>query len=274
MFEVQSLDVNMVTNSLKTTHVDYIVLMRKLSQFMDQNSPNTDIETLRQSRIIEQVKEFGGSKEVTIHFEVDNGMRIKNPLSSCEAPNAFVYMKPSFRVKEDDQFVQTSDIKSNSYPTWNYKSQNFTMALDEANRQFLEGGSSLEFEVFHRATGASNNFNVTESNHLIGVAFVPLSGLIQGNGKTRLTGLYDVVPKGTVFNQSMSSLKAAEPTMGRIKVCVSTSHNIKSLLDDNPTTISSQGQSNQALSNNFESYTQSVRNTSFGEGYRHNPYPS
>jgi len=33
--DVQSLDVNMVTNSLKTSHVDYIVLLRKLSQFMD-----------------------------------------------------------------------------------------------------------------------------------------------------------------------------------------------------------------------------------------------
>lgn len=74
------------------------------------------------------------------------------------------------------------------------------MPLNEANKQFLEMGETLEFEVFHRATGASNNFNVTESNHLIGVAFVPLSGLIEGNGKTRLTGLYNVVPKGTVFN--------------------------------------------------------------------------
>ena len=77
------------------------------------------------------------------------------------------------------------------------------MVLDESNRQFLERGSGLEFEVFHRAIGASNNFDVTESNHLIGVAFVPLSGLVQGNGKTRLTGLYNIVPKGTVFNQSM-----------------------------------------------------------------------
>jgi len=33
--EVQSLDVNMITNSLKTSHVDYIILLRKLSQFMD-----------------------------------------------------------------------------------------------------------------------------------------------------------------------------------------------------------------------------------------------
>ena len=91
----------MVSNSLKTTHVDYIVLVRKLSHFMDQNSKSTDIGALRQSRIIEQVKEFGGPEEVTIQFEVDNGMRIKNPLSCNETPNAFVYMKPNFQVKEE-----------------------------------------------------------------------------------------------------------------------------------------------------------------------------
>lgn len=32
--EYQTLDVNLVTNSLKSSHIDYIVLLRKLSQFM------------------------------------------------------------------------------------------------------------------------------------------------------------------------------------------------------------------------------------------------
>ena len=44
--EVQSLDVNMITNSLKTSHVDYIILIRKLSQFMDQNKATTNVATL------------------------------------------------------------------------------------------------------------------------------------------------------------------------------------------------------------------------------------
>mmetsp|Transcript_34710 Transcript_34710/g.53252 ORF Transcript_34710/g.53252 Transcript_34710/m.53252 type:complete len:135 (+) Transcript_34710:6556-6960(+) len=33
--EAQSLDVNLVTNSLKASHLDYIVMLRKLSQFMN-----------------------------------------------------------------------------------------------------------------------------------------------------------------------------------------------------------------------------------------------
>ena len=33
--EMQSLDVNLITNSLKSSHIDYIVLLRKLSTFME-----------------------------------------------------------------------------------------------------------------------------------------------------------------------------------------------------------------------------------------------
>jgi hypothetical protein len=76
------------------------------------------------------------------------------------------------------------------------------MPIHQSNREWLEAGGCLEFEVFHKAVGASNNLNVEETNHLIGVAFVPLSGLIEGGGKTRLTGLYDIVSKDDIYNQS------------------------------------------------------------------------
>jgi len=68
------------------------------------------------------------------------------------------------------------------------------MPINKVNQEFLKNGA-LEFEVFHKAVGASDNMNVQESSHLIGVAFVPLNQLIEGNGKTRMTGLYDVVAK-------------------------------------------------------------------------------
>jgi len=35
---------------------------------------------------------------------------------------------------------------------------------------------------------------------------VPLKPLIDGNGKTRLTGLYDIVNKQMIYNQSVQSL--------------------------------------------------------------------
>jgi 5S rRNA maturation endonuclease (ribonuclease M5) len=98
--DVQSLDVNMITNSLKTSHVDYIVLLRKLSQFMDQNRGNTNVTSLTHTRIIDQIKEHESAQEVSIYFEIDNGMRIKNPISDYETPNTFVCMKPTFHHKE------------------------------------------------------------------------------------------------------------------------------------------------------------------------------
>ena len=88
------------------------------------------------------------------------------------------------------------------------------MPLTRANREFLESGGNLEFEVFHKAqTTSADNLTVEESNHLIGVAFVPLKPLMEGGGKTRLTGLYDVVSKSNIYNQSIqsiTSLKAYE----------------------------------------------------------------
>lgn len=151
------------------------------------------------------------------------------------------------------------------------------MPINTANREFLESGGQLEFEVFHRAVGASNNLNVEESNHLIGVAFVPLKGLIDGLGKTRLTGLYNIVPKGAVYNQSVTSLTNGEQQdHGKIKVCVSTSLNIRKIMDGETDTsfAADLRQTHMAMSNNFNKYQEGVRNVSFGNEYTNNPYPS
>ena len=111
------------------------------------------------------------------------------------------------------------------------------MPINQANREWLEAGGNLEFEVFHKAIGASNNLDVEETNHLIGVAFVPLRGLIEGSGKTRLTGLYDIVPKDNIYSQSvqsMASLRATEASKGKIKVCASTNLNIRRVMSGEP----------------------------------------
>lgn len=47
--EMQSLDVNLITNSLKSSHIDYIILLRKLSSFMEQN---TNAKSFTHQRII------------------------------------------------------------------------------------------------------------------------------------------------------------------------------------------------------------------------------
>lgn len=116
-------------------------------------------------------------------------------------------MRPSFDYIESakGQFLQTPMIRASSYPMWNFKSNLFTLPLNESNEQFLKSGA-LEFEVFHQSTGyGDNEMSLEASNHLIGVAFVPLASLIEGRGKTRITGLFDVVPKKAIYNSLNSA---------------------------------------------------------------------
>ena len=39
-------------------------------------------------------------KKVELHFEVDNAMRVKSPLSANEYPNSYVVMRPNFDYAE------------------------------------------------------------------------------------------------------------------------------------------------------------------------------
>lgn len=168
--------------------------------------------TLANNKALEIQRQIEEAQEVVLSFEVDNGMKLTNPINDQERPNCYVYMKPNFQNKEPGQFVQTNVIKACSYPMWSYRSYNYTMPLNRFNLDFLETGRTLEFEVYHKAMGAnSNNLNVEETSHLIGVAFVPLTGLIEGSGRTRLTGMFDVVNKNEVFQsvQTSTSLKLA-----------------------------------------------------------------
>jgi len=72
---------------------------------MDQTSAHNDIVSLAHNKILDSIKEHEEAREVKLFFEVDNGMRIKNPLSNTQPPNSFVYMKPSFDCKEQGIFI-------------------------------------------------------------------------------------------------------------------------------------------------------------------------
>jgi hypothetical protein len=67
---------------------------------MEQNQGYNDAKSLVHNRVMDRVKEHESSQEVLIYFEVDNAMRLKNPINSLETPNSYVYMKPTFQYKE------------------------------------------------------------------------------------------------------------------------------------------------------------------------------
>jgi len=47
------MDVNLITNSLKASHLDYIILLRKLSQFMEQNKDGNNMMSLANNKILD-----------------------------------------------------------------------------------------------------------------------------------------------------------------------------------------------------------------------------
>ena len=79
-----------------------------------------------------KTRQIEAAQEVSLFIEVDNGMRIRNPLNPIEPPTCFVVMKPDFLSKEvqEGKILQTSEVRNNSYPTWNYRSPNFTLPLN------------------------------------------------------------------------------------------------------------------------------------------------
>jgi hypothetical protein len=136
------------------------------------------------NKILDQQSELQAAEEVQMYFEIDNGMRLKNPCTQNEAPSTYVYMKPQLTCGDKGmKFLQTPTVIRNSYPTWNYRSNNFVIPLNQKNMEFIRNGGALEFEVFHKAQATDKDaLDVTESNHMIGVAFVPLKPLIEGSG--------------------------------------------------------------------------------------------
>ena len=97
---------------------------------MEQNKDNNNMMSLANNKILDMRREIEEAQEVVLSFEVDNGMKLSNPIVGNETPNCYVYMKPNFQNKEHGQFVQTNVIKACSYPMWSYRSYNYTMPLN------------------------------------------------------------------------------------------------------------------------------------------------
>ena len=240
--EQHTLDVNLTTNCLRTSHIDFIVLLRKLAQYVEAKSRTRDADKLVNEVVMDRMRDLDSKdfKKVELHFEVDNAMRIRSPLSNNEYPNTYVVMRPNFDYAESakGQFLQTPVIRASSYPMWNFKSKGYTLPLNRENENFLQNGS-LEFEVFHQSTGyGDTEMNLEASNHLIGVAFVPLASLVEGRGKTRITGMYDVVAKKALYNSVTSIPSQTNDVLGKIKISVTTDKNPVMLMKDGPQTAS------------------------------------
>lgn len=82
--QVQSLDVNLFSHSLRS-HIDYTTLLRKLAYYFDIREMSPSLaESYRATMPATQ------TEEVVLKIDIESAMRLRNPSSDLDPPNAFV----------------------------------------------------------------------------------------------------------------------------------------------------------------------------------------
>ncbi|CDW78943.1 c2 domain-containing protein 3 [Stylonychia lemnae] len=220
--QLQSLDVNVFSHSFKN-HIDYVVLLRKISFYFD-NKIN-DRTTNNDSQMIESHRM--GSEDVTLKINIESAMRLKNPLSDLDAPNSQVLLRLPFRGATPEQ-IQTQVVQRSSYPAWHLVGQQTRFQLNEDNIRLIID-RPLEFEVYHQQLSTKDQISKT----LIGVAYVDLSQMIFVDGTYQINGYFHILRKDRF--QDGHQVPLTDPqilsieSLGQIKLSVSTTSNLKQI---------------------------------------------
>ncbi len=82
--QLQSLDVNLFTHSLRS-HLDYTTLLRKLASYFDLRDQSPSL-----SESFLATLPGAQSEEVVLKIDIESAMRLRNPSSDLEPPNAYV----------------------------------------------------------------------------------------------------------------------------------------------------------------------------------------
>lgn len=197
------LDCNITSNSLNVGLVDYILLIRKLIKSLPKA-----IDQSHAAVIDERV----GQLKMTVR--VESAMRLKNPRSPMEPPNAFVRVVAPYDGCICN--VETKVVQQSCYPYW--MGQNFPLSvpLTEANIEKIEK-SFLEFEVWNRSSQGGEE--------LMGVAFVDISSLYHLNSaeaSRMVSGYYHIVSRDAMkSNMQLSSMNSTDLnklSFGQLKV--------------------------------------------------------
>ncbi len=106
-------------------------------------------------------------------------MRLLNPVSEMEPPNAFVRFRLPQQMQgviSDDLDFQTNVINASCYPAWQSRDHKVTIPLSKANLDHIMNGTQLlEFDVIHSQFEGYQQTKPTLT--LIGTAFVDFSAL-------------------------------------------------------------------------------------------------
>lgn len=111
--QLQSLDVNLFTHSLKS-HVDFTTFLRKLSHYFELREislPQTNMMRTNLPGVSTH------DEEVILQIDIESALRLRNPSSDLESPSTFVSLTLPF-AGANPQRIQTATISKSSYPAW------------------------------------------------------------------------------------------------------------------------------------------------------------
>jgi hypothetical protein len=90
--QLQSLDVNLFTHSLKS-HVDFTTFLRKLSHYFELREislPQTNMMRTNLPGVSTH------DEEVILQIDIESALRLRNPSSDLESPSTFVSLTLPF----------------------------------------------------------------------------------------------------------------------------------------------------------------------------------
>ncbi len=141
--QVQSLDVNLFTHSLKN-HIDYATFLRKLANYFEIRESSIQIVDSVSANIPGLSSH---DEEVVLRIDIESALRLRNPISDLESPNTFVSLNLPYHGSSPSKLV-TGVVAKSSYPAWHFINQSVRFNLtNEALRQIID--LPLEFEVYH-----------------------------------------------------------------------------------------------------------------------------
>ena len=85
--------------------------------------------------------------EVLLRIDIESAMRLRNPSSDFEAPNAFVVLNLT-RLSCNPSVIQTHIVQKSSYPAWHLINQQVKFSLNNENLRYILD-FPLEFEIYH-----------------------------------------------------------------------------------------------------------------------------
>ncbi len=170
-------------------------------------------------------------------IDIESAMRLRNPQSDLEPPNAFVSLALPYPGCEPQQ-IKSQVVFKSSYPAWHLINQQVKFNLsNDVLRHLIE--YPLEFEVYHSQQLASQTRTTPQ---LLGVAYVDLSQMVYLDNTYQIGGYFHIVRRDRFKDAQALSIidphRMSMESLGQIKLGITSNTNLRRTASNNPLTRS------------------------------------